>query len=109
ENDDPKLNTLLLAAAEQEPDPKSGELNFLQVRVISEALEANRKSPWAQKFHERLFWAQSGHLATLVVCTIILLGLAFAVPPQGTLTLSGGGAGVEITPGNVSVERGSAL
>ena len=48
EQDDPKLNTLLLAAAEQNPDPKTGELNFLQLRVISEALEANRKSPWSQ-------------------------------------------------------------
>src|SRR5215213_6938602 len=79
ERDDPNLNTLLLAAAEQEPDPKTGELNFLQLRVISEALEANRKSPWTQRFHERLFWAQSGHLATLVVCALILLGLAFTV------------------------------
>ena len=107
ENDDPKLNTLLLAAAEQEPDPKTGELNFLQLRVIGEALEANRKSPWSQKFHERLFWAQSTHLATLVACAIILMGLGFIVPPQRTLTITGNG--FEVTPGNVSLEKGSAL
>ena len=108
EKDDPKLNTLLLAAAEQDPDPKTGELNFLQLRVISEALEANRKSPWSQKFHERLFWAQSLQLGTLVVCALLLVGLAFTVPPQRSLTFSRG-AGLEITPGNVSVEKGSSL
>ena len=108
EQDDPKLNTLLLAAAEQEPDAKTGELNFLQLRVISEALEANRKSPWSQRFQERLFWAQSSHLATLVVCAFILVGLAFTVPPKGTLSVTSS-SGVEISPGNIAVEKGSAL
>ena len=36
ESDNPELNSLLLAAAEQEPDRETGELNFLQMRVIRE-------------------------------------------------------------------------
>src|SRR5690606_35409816 len=62
EHEDPRLNSLLLAAAEQEPDPATGELNFLQVRVIREALAANKRSPWHQRFTERLFLAQCGQL-----------------------------------------------
>ncbi|HET6406530.1 MAG TPA: hypothetical protein VFG14_01515, partial [Chthoniobacteraceae bacterium] len=108
EKDDPKLNSLLLAAAEQEPDPKTGELNFLQLRVISEALEANRKSPWSQKFNERLFWAQSCHLAALVICAVFILALAFSVPPNRSFSIASG-TGVEISPGNIQLEKGNSL
>lgn len=109
EKDDPKLNTLLLAAAEQEPDPATGGLNFLQVRVIREALDANRKSPWSRRFNERLFWVQSAHLGTLCVCALALMSLAFIVPAKLTFTAGDSGTGLEITPGNISVEKGTAL
>src|SRR5437899_638811 len=39
----PELHALLLTAVEQQPDPKTGKLNYLQERVVREAIAANRK------------------------------------------------------------------
>jgi len=107
EADDPALNTLLLAAAEQNPDPKTGQLNVLQLRVIREALEANRKSPWNQRFVERLFFVQCVHLMLFAGVCVLVAGLAFAVPNKFFSTQ--GNAAVQITPGDVSLEKGSAV
>jgi len=107
EKDDPKLNSLLLAALEQEPDAATGELGFLQARVVREALEANRRSPWHQKFSERLFFAQAGHLALLLAAVAALGGLAMIRP--GSPAFAARAFGVEITPGNVAVEKGNSL
>jgi hypothetical protein len=84
EHDDPKLNTLLLAALEQNPDPQSGQLNFLQTRVIREAVEANRRSPWNQKFTERLFFAQGVHFMTLGLLAAALFALTLERAPAGS-------------------------
>jgi hypothetical protein len=107
EKDDPRLNSLLLAALEQEPDPQTGSLNFLQLRVIREALEANRRSPWNQKFTERLFFAQSRSFALLVCLFVALAALGFAVPQPATTTIVRDS--IQITPGNASLEKGSAV
>ncbi len=108
ESDNPQLNSLLLAAAEQEPDKETGQLNFLQMRVIREALEANRRSPWGQRFIQRLFWAQSLHLVTLCGFAVVLMSLAFIAPQQLRLGADTE-AGLEIAPGDVTVEKGSSL
>src|SRR5262249_6507300 len=108
ERDDPKLNTLLLAAAEQQPDPKTGELNFLQTRVIQEAIEANNRAPWNQRFAKRLGVAQIVHLILLCVLAAVLLACA-ATTQRAAQTIARLGSGVEITPGNVSVEKGSTV
>lgn len=107
ERDDPKLNSLLLAALEQQPDPKTGALNFLQVRVIREAIEANRKNPWNRRFSQRLLWAQTIQLATLCVMGLVLLACAAKIPVP--MTFAHFGAGVDILPGNVEVEKGRSL
>src|SRR5262245_56787841 len=60
EVENPRLHTLLLAAVEQEPDPATGRLNYLQERVINEAVEENRRRPWHQKFSEKLLFARVG-------------------------------------------------
>jgi len=39
ESENPELHSLLLTAVEQEPDPRSGRLNFLQERVVREAAD----------------------------------------------------------------------
>jgi hypothetical protein len=107
ESDNPKLNSLLLAALEQNPDPRTGALNFLQQRVILEALEENRKSPWHQKFLERLFFARCAQFLLLIALGVSCLGLGFYFPK--TLFASLDSNGVQITPGDVTLEKGSAL
>lgn len=107
ENDDPRLNSLLLAAMEQNPDPRTGELSFLQLRVIREAIEANRKSPWGQKFAERLFFAQTMHFGAVGVLILVFSALAFTVPPPTAPSFAR--SHVTITPGNAEIEKGSAV
>src|SRR5262245_39297574 len=46
ERENPRLHALLLTAVDQQPDPATGALNYLQQRVINEALEHNRNRPW---------------------------------------------------------------
>jgi len=40
----PELHALLLTAVEQQPDAATGSLNFLQERVVSEAIAESRKA-----------------------------------------------------------------
>src|SRR5262245_26772812 len=72
EVENPRLHTLLLAAVEQEPDPATGRLNYLQERVINEAVEENRRNPWHQKFSEKLVFARVGHVVSFVIFLVML-------------------------------------
>jgi len=82
ETENPRLHTLLLAAVEQEPDPATGRLNYLQERVINEAIEENRRHPWHQKFSEKLVFARVAHVAALVRARV---ELAIAVGARAAL------------------------
>jgi hypothetical protein len=42
----PELHALLRTAVEQQPDPHTGQLHFLQQRVISEAVAQSRQHQW---------------------------------------------------------------
>ncbi|MBI4662701.1 MAG: hypothetical protein HY735_28135 [Verrucomicrobia bacterium] len=107
EAENPKLNTVLLAAVEQEPDSATGEFGYLQQRVIEEALAQNQKQPWIQKHLERLFYAQCAHFCALAVFAALAAGL-FVVTPKGGSLLDVV-RDVTVTPGDTAVERGSSL
>jgi hypothetical protein len=108
EQDNPQLNTLLLAAAEQMPNDDTGRLNFLQQKLLAEALEINRRAPWTQKFVERLFYAQCVTLGSFVSFLVVLLALSSTLPANKTFAALIRGE-FKVTPGDASVERGSAL
>lgn len=107
ELENPKLRTLLLAAVEQQPDQTTGALNYLQERVVLEALAANQKQPWVQKHIERVFFAQCSQWLTLFAL-VTMFGALTMVAPRGR-TLLGLGRGVTISPGDATVERGSSF
>src|SRR5437016_5209110 len=75
EQENPKLHALLLTAVEQQPDPATSELSYLQQRVVSEALQHNRRRPWGSRAFERLFFAQCGHGLALICFVGALFGL----------------------------------
>src|SRR5437773_4815495 len=76
EQEHPELHALLLTAVEQQPDPKSGKLNFLQDRVIREAVEQCEKHEWLRTVSAReLTWARAGNFAALLLLAAALLGL----------------------------------
>ena len=110
ERENPRLHALLLTAVEQETDAGTGALNFLQDRVVREALEFNRQHPWGHRSYEHLFFARAAQGAALTGFVLVLVAL-FILAPMG-----GGGSsaseialGIEVTPGDTSVERGDAL
>jgi hypothetical protein len=103
EVENPRLHTLLLAAVEQEPDLATGRLNYLQERVINEAVEENRRHPWHQKFSEKLVFARVGHIASLIAFLIVLAKVGSSPAHKGSVfRLS---SSVTVTPGDGSVER----
>ncbi|HVY71809.1 MAG TPA: hypothetical protein VHH73_17890, partial [Verrucomicrobiae bacterium] len=107
EQENPKLRSLLLAAIEQRPDPVTGQWSYLQQRVIVEAMEADRRSSWGQKTHERIFFAQCAQWAAVVFFLLTLLGLP--TPKQVRLASRIVPFGVAVTPGNTTLERGTSL
>ena len=107
EKQNPRLNSLLLTAAEQKPDEATGQLNFLQQRVIDDALTQNQRQPWAQRYVERLFFAQFGHWIAFMLFAGFFAALATVAPTQ-PITLASFEA-VRVSPGNTNVVRGSGL
>jgi hypothetical protein len=109
ERENPRLHALLLTAVEQHQE-RGGGLDYLQERVVREAIEFNRHHPWGHRSYEHLFFARAAHYAGLTGFLLVLVVL-YTLAPVG-----GGGtaasvvlAGVEVTPGDTSVERGDGL
>src|ERR1044071_3636195 len=83
-------------------------MNYLQERVIEEALEHNRRRPWGNRVFEHLFFARCAHALALVIFVGVWSGLWMA-PPAGHSSLLALGQGVTVTPGDASMERGGGL
>ena len=108
EAENPKLHTLLLTAVEQQPDPTTLELNYLQDRVIREALAEDRRSLWRKRAAKQLQLAQLGNLGAMVLLVVVMLSLYQAAPPRVAI-LKLTGRAVSVTPGDTSIEKGSSL
>lgn len=113
EQQNPQLHALLLTAIEQRPDPKTGHLNFLQERVVEQAIQESRRQSWVEAIpSSRMRWAQLGHLATLGLLCVLLINLrtdggrsAEAVKSMA----AHGKTAITVIPGDVSLEKGSPL
>ena len=73
EREHPELRHLLSAAAEQRPDPESGEFNFLQLRLINEVLTHRQQYLWEENIQRKLFSASALHAGALALFVIALL------------------------------------
>lgn len=108
EAENPKLHALLLTAVEQKPDEATHELNYLQDRVIREALAEDRRSVWRKRAAKQLRLTQLGNVAALAMLAVVLLTLYQAAPPRvAILTMIG--REVTVTPGDASIEKGGSL
>ena len=108
EEENPRLHSLLLTAVEQQPLTATGGLNYLQQRVIHEALDHNRNRPWGTRIFERTFFAQCGHWLALIVFAGVLLGLRIATP-AGRAHFLARGEGVSVTPGDTAIGFGPSF
>ena len=111
EEQNPELHALLLTAVEQVPLNPSGELNYLQQRVILEALEHHRRSPWAGSMARRNQTARQANWLALLLFAVVLVGLRphFSIHGTGLWTSAERSNGIAVTPGDTSLERGSPL
>src|SRR6185369_148801 len=94
---DARLNSLLLAAYEEQQKAGPEGLSYLQERVVVEALEANRRSPWGQQYAERRFFKGVRHAGSFAAFTLALI-IAVLVGPRGAILTRLLG-GVTVTPG----------
>ena len=109
EREYPELRHLLAAAAEQKPNPVSGEFGYLQLRVIDEASQHPRRVLWRLNLEKKLAAAKALNFVALGGMLVVLLALGYgarrARPVFGAWVMPG----VSVTPGDTEVERGTSL
>src|SRR5213594_1431239 len=77
EREHPDLHSLLITAVEQQPDRKTGQFNYLQSRVIREAiLEVQNRKLIAQMPTASLKLARFANLCTMAVAVVVIGKLA---------------------------------
>ena len=105
----PELHGLLLTVVQQEPDA-AGQFTFLQQRVLQEAVEHSLGHRWPRAFPAwQLGGAHLAHLAMLLGFVAVLAGLRVPPDPKAPSRLKLAFTGIEVTPGEVSLEKGSSL
>jgi hypothetical protein len=106
----PDLHALLLTAVEQRPDPQTGHLNFLQQRVIDQALEETRRRQIIDTVApDELAKAESRTFAVLLLFLLSVTLGAFLIPDRQRDAGAFADAKVSVTPGDITLERGSGL
>jgi len=106
----PDLHALLVTAVEQRPDPATGKLDFLQQRVVADAVAEMRRRDCVQTVPG---WQLAGATA-LQFAMLALLGFSAAAlrPSSENVTPAVAGRAQEevtVTPGDVELERGAGL
>ena len=102
----PGLNKLLETASEQIAKNDPDKLDYLQQRVLTEALSAAHEQGWEFEANGRLALTHLYHAAALVVFALA----AFQLPgtsDESAAPLARGG--VEVKPGDTAIERGTSL
>jgi hypothetical protein len=104
----PELDGRLITAVQQKAGA-GDEFTYLQQRVLDETLACNRRSSWTGVFPaSRLRALQLAHICALALFAAVLWGLR--VPSaHGLLLVAREAAGIMVTPGDVTLERGSSL
>ncbi len=106
----PDLHALFLTAVEQQPDPETGKLNFLQQRVVDQAVEETRSRRLIDAVSpDQLARAESWSFALLMIFLFSVTITAVLMGDRERSTSLVAENGVSVTPGDVTVERGSGL
>jgi hypothetical protein len=107
----PDLHALLVTAVEQQRDPQSGRMNYLQERVIRDALVEIQKQQQIETVprRERVLTGLA-HGAAFAAFVAMLFFKPTTAPGTATSPLALTKANsVSVTPGDANIERGSAL
>ena len=112
EKSHPELHALLVTAVEQQPDRRTGALNYLQQHVIADAIRATRQQQWLDAIPvRRWLGATALQAVALVALGFALVALSHPVERHRVVhtVAKSTEKGVDVTPGDVSLERGSGL
>lgn len=109
EREYPELRHLLAAAAEQKPDPATGEFGYLQLRAIDEALRHPRRELWRLGLQKKLADAKAIHFAALSAMVVVLLAISYGARRARPVFGSWAQPEISVTPGDTEVERGTSL
>jgi multisubunit Na+/H+ antiporter MnhE subunit len=104
----PELHAVLLTAVEQRPDAATGQYSYLQQRVIQEAVAGAGVTKWVDTVPpNRLAALQLAHW-TAFAAFVTLVAATFTMSPAQVRRLILR-SGVEVSPGDTALERGSPL
>ena len=112
EEDFPELNKLLTTALEQ--NPKDGKFNFLQKKVVEDALSHSLFQYWEDTGKRSNTYLQMGYLASLLGA-LALTGLVYhsknwpVWSGYAPFPIPAIASSVEVTPGDMELQRGSAV
>lgn len=107
ERKQPELKGTLLTAVQQD-DSAPGGLNFLQQRVVLSAIQASHHGRWRRWLPGwQMAAAQGIHLTALVLLGVVLWSLR--APGTTVRTSLAPRPALEITPGDVELEKDSSL
>ena len=120
EQQHPELHATLLTAIEQQPDPKTGQFNFLQQRVLDEAQSAYENSQFCRMIPKSRLLGLKLSLTILLGATCLCLGKIYALPKNPDKGAQAQNEKAEpekiaeaqlnkVEPGNTEVERGTPL
>src|SRR6266581_3050547 len=94
----PELDGRLITAVQQQAST-GGELNYLQNRLVSEALAHDQKHDWSAIVPEsRINLARMGHWLALVLFLFVLWGLRVTGGHDLLARIPGSGSGITVTP-----------
>jgi hypothetical protein len=103
----PELDGRLITAVQQEPR-NDGRLDFLQIRLIEEAVRESERTNWPELIpNARLQTAKLAHWVALLVLLAVLWDLRTVSGPHLLARISE--STVTVTPGDTILEKGNSL
>lgn len=109
ENKHPELNGILITAVQQSGNPEF-ENSYLHYRVVREATARSQDADWRQVVPDsRLALVQVAHLSALALFVVAFAALRVEERPDAPGESWVKVDGVQVTPGDASIERGESL
>jgi len=109
EREHPELRHLLTTAAEQAPNPTTGEFGFLQLRVIEQVLLHRDREAWEVGFQRKRAKAGFVQAITLIILLIVLGCESQVTGVSGRSGTAWLADSITVAPGDTQVERGTGL
>ena len=109
EREHPELRHLLTTAAEQAPNPTTGEFGFLQLRVIEQVLLHRDREAWEEGFQRKRAKAGFVQAITLIILLVVLGCESQVTGVSGRSGTAWLADSITVAPGDTQVERGTGL